>query len=45
MGLAELSPWLIGRKLPQLRVPNWALIALGVLVGVFTIVRNVVKFL
>ena len=45
MGLAELSPWLIGRKLPQLHVPNWALIALGVLVAVFTVARNVVKFL
>ena len=45
MGVAELSPHLIVRQLPQLRIPNWVLIVLSVALFVFTIARNVVKFL
>lgn len=45
MGIAELSPYLIGRRLPQLHIPNWMLIALCALLFVFTIARNVIKFL
>lgn len=45
MGIAELSPYLIGRRLPQLHIPNWMLIVLCALLFVFTIARNVIKFL
>ena len=44
MGVAELSPYLFGRQLKQIVLPTWLLIALGALLVVFTIVRNVVKF-
>ncbi len=44
MGLAELSPHLFGRQLKKLVLPNWVLIALGVMVVVFTIARNIPKF-
>lgn len=44
MGLAELSPYLIGRQLPQLSIPNWVLIVLCCLLVLYTIARNVVKF-
>ena len=45
MALAELSPYLFGRQIKKLILPNWLLIALGALVVVFTVARNVPKFL
>ncbi len=44
MGVAEMSPHLFGKQLPQLSVPNWALITALVAVVAFCIVRNVLKF-
>lgn len=45
MGFAELSPYMIGKQLPQLTIPNWLLIVLIVLVCGFCVVRNVLKFI
>jgi hypothetical protein len=45
MALAELSPYLFGRQIKKLILPNWLLIALGALVVVFTLARNIPKFL
>lgn len=44
--LSELSPHLFfGRKLPQLPVRLWHLITLGVLLLIYSVGRNIVKFL
>ena len=45
MGIAELSPYLFGRQLKQIVLPSWLLIALGALLIVFCIARNIGKFL
>lgn len=45
MGLAELSPYLIGKQLPQLSIPNWMLITLLILLIIFSIARNIPSFL
>lgn len=45
MLLAEMSPYMLGRQLPQLEIPNWVLITLITLVMIFTVVRNVLKFI
>ena len=45
MGLSELSPALCGRRLPQIPVRPWMLVALGALVLAFTVARNLLKFL
>lgn len=45
MGFAEISPHMIGKQLPQISFPNWMLIALCVLVLVYNVVRNVLKFI
>ena len=44
MGIAELSPYLFGRKLKQIPVAPWMLIVLGVLVAVYTVAKNLPKF-
>ena len=44
MGIAELSPYLFGRKLKQVPVAPWMLIVLGVLVAVYTVAKNLPKF-
>ena len=44
--LSELSPHLfLGRRLPQLRVKLWKLITLGALLLVYSVGRNLVKYL
>ena len=45
MGFAELSPHMIGKQLPQLSIPNWLLIVLCALVMIYSVVRNVLKFI
>lgn len=45
MGFAELSPHMIGKKLPQLTIPDWLLIVLCSVVAVYSVVRNVLKFI
>ena len=45
MLLAEVSPYMIGRKLPQLEIPNWLLFTMIALVLIYTVVRNVLKFI
>lgn len=45
MLLAEASPYMIGKQLPQITIPNWILIVLCVLVMIHTVVRNVLKFI
>lgn len=44
MGIAELSPYLFGRKLKQIPVAPWMQIVLGVLVAVYTVAKNLPKF-
>ena len=36
---------MIGRKLPQLEIPNWLLFTMIALVLIYTVVRNVLKFI
>ena len=44
--LAELSPHLFfGRKLPQLNIKLWHLITLGTLLLVYSIGRNLIKYM
>ena len=45
MGFAELSPHMIGKQLPQLVIPDWVLIVICSLVVIYSIVRNVLKFI
>lgn len=45
MGFAELSPHMIGKQLPQLTIPDWLLLVMCALVVVFSVVRNVLKFI
>lgn len=44
MGLAELSPYLIGKQFKKIYFPTWMLITLGALILVYTIARNLPKF-
>lgn len=45
MLLAEVSPYMIGRQLPQLEIPNWLLFTMIALVLIYSVVRNVLKFI